>query len=101
MTAQCPWCAAPITPQRWLLSAVPFHCTCAQCQRSIPLKRWVVVLLSIYLVVAVLAIVLVVVQSLPDRSRMRAMLALTVGMFAAVGIALELILLRLDPVQRS
>lgn len=101
MQPQCPWCAAPITPQRWLMSSIPFHFACAQCRRTIPLKRWVVVLLSIYLAVAFLAMVLVVVQTLPDRSRMRAMFALTFGIFLMGAIALELVMLRLDPVQRS
>ena len=83
------------------MSAVPLHGACTQCRRSIPLKRWVVVLHSIYLVVMVLTMVLVIAQTLPDRSRMRATLALTFGMFMAGGIALSLLILQFDPVQRS
>ena len=101
MHPQCPWCAVPITAQRWLMSAVPFHFACTQCRQSIPLKRWVVVVLSIYIMVMVVTIGVVIVQTLPDRTRMLALLALTVGMFTAGGIVLESILLRLDPVQRT
>jgi prepilin signal peptidase PulO-like enzyme (type II secretory pathway) len=101
MHPQCPWCAAPITPQQWLMSSVPFRFACAQCRRQIPLKRWVVVLLSSYLALFAVTMALVAVTNLGDRTRMRILLALTFGMGLMVAVALELILLRLDPVRRS
>ena len=101
MHPQCPWCAAPITAQRWLMSSIPFHFACAQCRRPIPLKRRVVVLLSIYLAVFAIAMVLIAVTNFGDRTQMRVLLALTFGMFLMGAVALELVLLRLDPVRRS
>ena len=101
MQPQCPWCAAPITTQHWLMSTAPLYFACAQCRRSIPLKPWVVSALSIYLTVFIITVLVVVLRTLPDRGSMRIALALTIGMFVMGGVALELIILRLDPVRRS
>lgn len=101
MQPQCPWCAAPITAKQWLMSTAPFYFACAQCRQAIPLKPWVVAVLAIYIAVVFITMVLVVVQTLPDRGHMRVALALTTGMFVLGGVALELIILRLDPVRRS
>jgi hypothetical protein len=66
-----------------------------------PAKRWVVVLLSIYQAVGFLEMVLVMVQMLTERPCMSITFALPLGIFLMGAIVLALLLLRLNPMQRS